>query len=81
VVISDIGMQGEDGFHLIRKIRRLAPTDGGLTPAAALTAYSTPEDRTRTAGAGFNHHLSKPVDLNELVQTLSTLVSNDRAAH
>jgi len=74
ILISDIGMQGEDGFDLIRKVRTLGPNAGGLTPAAALTAYATAEDRRRSEQAGFNKHLCKPVDLNELVTTLSSMV-------
>ena len=62
VLVSDIEMPGVDGYTLIRKVRALAPEQGGKTPAVALTAFSRPEDRIRSLMAGFNIHVSKPVD-------------------
>jgi PAS domain S-box-containing protein len=70
VLLSDIGMPGEDGYALIRKVRALPPERGGRTPAVALTAFARMEDRTRALLAGFQMHVAKPVDLAELVVVL-----------
>jgi len=61
VIVADIGMPGEDGYHFVRQLRALGADRGGLTPAIALTAYSRPEDRRRAIEAGFGDHLPKPV--------------------
>jgi PAS domain S-box-containing protein len=71
LIVSDLGMPGEDGFALIEKVRALSPAQGGNTPAAALTAYAREEDRTRTIAAGFQAHIPKPVD----PATLAALVA------
>ncbi|HEY0462137.1 MAG TPA: ATP-binding protein [Pyrinomonadaceae bacterium] len=72
VLISDIGMPDEDGYALIRKVRQLAPEKGGRIPAIALTGYASLQDRDRALTAGYQEHLSKPVDVDELL----TLVKN-----
>ena len=58
---------GEDGYSVIRQVRALPPERGGKMPALALTAYARPEDRDRSLEAGFNGHITKPVQANELV--------------
>ena len=73
VMVSDIGMAGEDGYRFIRDVRRLAPAQGGMTPAIALTAYARPEDRARAMMAGFQVHVSKPVEPLELVAAVGGL--------
>ncbi len=73
VLVSDIAMPGEDGYSLIRKIRRLPPEAGGLVPAVALTAYAKIEDRVTILAAGFQMYLSKPADPNELVAVVGSL--------
>jgi CheY-like chemotaxis protein len=73
VLVSDIEMPGQDGYTLIRKVRALDPERGGKTPAVALTAFSRPEDRIRSLGAGFNIHVSKPVDPDELTAIIASL--------
>jgi CheY-like chemotaxis protein len=73
VVISDIGMPGKDGYQLIREIRNLPASLGGKIPAIALTAFASSEDRTKAMIAGFQMHLSKPVEPHELVATIGTL--------
>jgi CheY-like chemotaxis protein len=73
VLISDIGVPGEDGYSLIRKIRLRPAELGGKMPAAALTAYARTEDRIRALAAGFQTHLAKPVDPAELVATIAVL--------
>ena len=71
VIVSDIGMPGEDGYELIRRVRMLGR--GVATPAVALTAFSRLEDRTRALLAGYQIHLSKPVDAHELLITVASL--------
>jgi CheY-like chemotaxis protein len=61
VLISDIGMPGEDGHSLIRRVRALPPEAGGRTPAAALTAFARSEDGRRSLAAGFLRHATKPI--------------------
>jgi CheY-like chemotaxis protein len=73
VLMSDIGMPDEDGFSLIRQVRALEPDRGGATPALALTAYARDEDRIRALSAGFQEHLAKPVNAEELVLILGSL--------
>ena len=83
VVISDIGMAEEDGYELIRKLRML-PVQGsllpgsadsplGLIPAIALTGYATIKDRDRALAAGYQLHLAKPVEPEELVIAIRNL--------
>jgi CheY-like chemotaxis protein len=73
VLLSDIGMPGEDGISLIRRVRTLDPARGGLVPAAALTAYTQAGDRARALGAGFQAFLAKPVDPRELAMAVARL--------
>lgn len=73
VLISDLGMPGEDGYALIQKVRSLSAAEGGLTPAAALTAYARKEDRLQVLRAGFQIHLPKPVEPAELVAVVANL--------
>jgi len=61
VLISDIGMPGEDGYDLIRTVRRLEASRGRHIPAIALTAYAAAEDRRRALEAGYEAHVAKPV--------------------
>jgi signal transduction histidine kinase/ActR/RegA family two-component response regulator len=74
VLVSDIEMPGLDGYTLLRQIRALPPDQGGKTPAVALSAYNRPEDRVRSLRAGFNFHVSKPVEPNELTAIVASLV-------
>jgi two-component system, chemotaxis family, CheB/CheR fusion protein len=62
VLISDIGMPGEDGWELIRQVRRLSPAQGGEIPAAALTAYASDKDRRMALELGFQVHIAKPIE-------------------
>ena len=73
LLLSDIGMPGEDGYDLIRKVRALPPDEGGDIPAAAITAFARPDDRRRMLNAGYSIHLPKPVEPAELVAVVSTL--------
>ena len=72
VLVSDIGMPGEDGYTLIRRIRSMTGASA-LVPAIALTAYARIEDRMKAIHAGFQLHLSKPVEPIELVAMVHSL--------
>ncbi|ALF56004.1 ATPase [Nostoc piscinale CENA21] len=74
VLVSDIGMPGEDGYSLIRQLRSQPPEQGGKIPAAALTAYARGEDRMRVIQAGFQLHLPKPIEPAELATVVASLV-------
>ncbi len=74
VIVSDLGMPGEDGYVLIRKLRELeAAASHGKLPAIALTAYARGEDRRRVMLAGFQAHISKPVESGELLALIASL--------
>ncbi len=73
VLIADIGMPGTDGFELILRVRALTDSRERTIPAAALTAYARSEDRVRTLRAGFQVHLAKPIDPEELVAAIADL--------
>jgi CheY-like chemotaxis protein/two-component sensor histidine kinase len=74
VLISDIGMPHEDGYTLIQRVRALPSSQGGCTPAIALTAFARTEDRRRAMLAGYQIHLAKPVNPQELVAQVAGLV-------
>jgi CheY-like chemotaxis protein len=73
VIVSDIGLPGEDGYALIRRLRALEGHGGVSTPAAALTALVRSDDRTRALLAGFQTHIGKPVNPLELVVVVASL--------
>jgi len=73
VLVSDIGMPKMDGFQLIRRVRELEAERGGRIPAVALTAYTRSEDRTRAMLAGFQAHIAKPVEPQELAATIASV--------
>jgi len=73
VLVSDVGMPGEDGLVLVRKVRERPRERGGAVPAASLTAYAGPEDRRRALNAGFNMHVPKPVEPVDLVAVVANL--------
>jgi CheY-like chemotaxis protein/anti-sigma regulatory factor (Ser/Thr protein kinase) len=73
LLISDIGMPGEDGYTFIRKVRALMSGGASRLPAVALTAYAGVEDRTRVLLAGFQSHVPKPVEPMELLAVLASL--------
>ena len=75
VLVLDLGMPGEDGYSLIRRVRALPATAGGATPAISLTAHARSEDRARALAAGFNEHLPKPIDVQRLVQAIRELAT------
>ena len=73
VLVSDIGLPGEDGYDLIRKVRALPELEGGTTPAIALTGYVSVQDRNLALEAGYQDHIPKPVDPNLLLSLLAKL--------
>ncbi len=73
VLVSDLGLPDEDGYDLIRKVRELEPERGGLVPAIALTAYARAEDRKQALEAGFQIHMTKPVESVELAIVIAGL--------
>jgi CheY-like chemotaxis protein len=73
VIVSDIGMPEVDGLEFARRLRKLSPERGGDTPIVALTAYTSAQDRRRSFEAGYDCHLGKPVDMDELVRVLERL--------
>ncbi|HEX8096631.1 MAG TPA: ATP-binding protein, partial [Pyrinomonadaceae bacterium] len=74
LIISDIGMPGEDGYELIRKVRALAARRGERIPAIALTAYAREEDRVRSLAEGFQAHIVKPSEPGELLRAVAALI-------
>jgi len=80
VVLSDIGMPGEDGYDLIRELRAREKDAGVRTPALAVTAFASLQDRERALRAGYDFHLTKPVDPPELVDTVAKLAWRVRVA-
>ena len=73
VLVADIAMPGEDGYSLIRKLRALNRAEIASIPAAALTAFARTEDRQRALRAGFQVHLTKPIDADSLISAVASL--------
>jgi PAS domain S-box-containing protein len=75
VLVSDIGLPGEDGYAFIERVRDMNDQpDVQELPAVALTAFARPEDRTRALAAGFQEHMAKPVRPQQLVETVANLI-------
>jgi CheY-like chemotaxis protein len=68
-IVSDVGMADEDGYSFIRTLRAA----GSRTPAVALTAYASPDDARRALDAGFQRHITKPVEPLVLVRVIASL--------
>ena len=75
ILISDIGMPDFDGYELIRKIRAMHTSNLRNLPAIALTAYARADDRQRALLAGFQMHVSKPVEPRELIAGIASLLN------
>ena len=73
VIVSDIGMPEEDGYSLIRKIRNLNDSQQKQTPAIALTAFTRAKDRMQALSAGYQNHVSKPVEPDELITVIASI--------
>jgi CheY-like chemotaxis protein len=76
-MLVDIAMPVEDGFSFIRRVRACPPDKGGRVPAAALTARVVVSDRLESLRAGFQSHMAKPVDPEELVEVMARLAGRD----
>ncbi len=70
IILADVAMPGQDGYSLMRTIRSLASGEGGHVRAVAVSAYARREDRQRALKAGFNDHICKPVQLDDLYDVL-----------
>jgi CheY-like chemotaxis protein len=79
VLLSDLAMPGKGGYWLIGQVRALPPERGGVTPAAALTAFSGPEHRASVLRAGFQLHVEKPISLDALIEAVTMLALKKRA--
>ncbi|WP_420840295.1 PAS domain-containing protein [Argonema galeatum] len=77
VLLSDIGMPDMDGYMLIQQIRALSPEQGGNVIAIALTAYAGDFNQQQALQAGFQHHLAKPIEPNELIKTIAALIERN----
>ncbi len=75
VLISDIGMAGEDGYALIARIRSRPTHQGGEVPAVALTAYASEADRERTRAAGYDAHVAKPFEPSSIAALVRELAN------
>jgi CheY-like chemotaxis protein len=73
ILLSDIGMPDMDGYELLRAVRTLPSSEGGRTPAIALTAFARSEDRTRAMRAGYQVHIAKPIEPHELLAAVASL--------
>jgi signal transduction histidine kinase len=73
VLVSDIGMPDEDGLQLIRQLRQRGCDGSARVPAVAVTAYARGQDRASALRAGFNAHVSKPIDMHELIAVIASL--------
>jgi CheY-like chemotaxis protein len=78
--ICDIGMPGADGYAIIKKLREAEAKRGENLPAVALTAFTSPQDKRRALEAGFQMHIGKPVEPEELVAVVSSLLAAKKLA-
>jgi CheY-like chemotaxis protein len=79
VLLSDIGMPDVDGYAFMRQVRGMPPERGGGVPAIALTAYASESDGARARAAGFQAHVTKPIDPDALTATVAELVGTSTA--
>ena len=75
VLLSDIGLPGEDGYKLISRVRALPPEAGGNLPAAAITAYARSDDARRALAAGYQRHAPKPIQPTTLAALVAGLAN------
>lgn len=75
LLISDISMADTDGYDLVRKIRELPSAKNKFLPAIAMTAYTSIEDRAAVLSAGFQMHIAKPIDINNVAAQISELLN------
>ena len=75
VLVSDIAMPDEDGYSLLRKVRSLPSERGGQTPAIALTGYASTKDKAETFAAGYQAHVAKPLELEDLITAIEQVIN------
>ncbi|MDB9379256.1 response regulator, partial [Nodularia sphaerocarpa] len=75
LLLSDIGMPQMDGYSLIRQIRKYSPQEGGTIPAIALSAYAGEINQQQALQAGFQQHISKPIEPDELIRAIAILIA------
>jgi CheY-like chemotaxis protein len=73
VLVSDIAMPDQDGYELIQQVRERGPEEGGRIPAIAVTACASAEDRVRALSSGFQMHMAKPIDPDEMIAVVASL--------
>ncbi len=78
VLVCDIGMPDVDGYMLLEQIRALPPGQGGLIPAIALTAYAGDFNQQQALQAGFQQHITKPVELEEVITAILIVLQESR---
>ncbi len=79
IIVSDIDMPGCDGYQLMRMVRSRTFEEGGRTPAIALTGHTRALDQTRAFLAGYQIHLSKPIDAATLLRTINEITRSAKA--
>ncbi|HMC77525.1 MAG TPA: response regulator [Vicinamibacterales bacterium] len=80
VLVSDVGMPGEDGHAFLRRLRAQKVEEGSQIPAVALTAYATAGDSAKAVAAGFDRHVTKPIVPAEIVRVVASLAERRRSA-
>jgi len=80
IIVSDVGMPGEDGYSFMRRVRALETAEVRTVPAIALTAYTRSADRAKALAAGFTTHLGKPINVAELVSVVAQLAGQSVTA-
>jgi CheY-like chemotaxis protein len=78
ILLADLGMSGEDGYSLIRRWRTHEGATNGHVMAIAVTAYASARDKQMALAAGFDRHIAKPVDADELVRVIVALQAIDQ---
>jgi CheY-like chemotaxis protein len=73
VLVSDIAMPDIDGYELIRRVRALPATDGGATPALAVTAHAGKDVPVRALESGYDRYAAKPMDIESFISTVAAL--------
>ena len=75
VAVSDLAMPGEDGYAFADRVRAAKSEATRRVPLVAMTAYARAEDRRRVLAAGFDRHVAKPIEPEELVETLAAVIA------
>jgi signal transduction histidine kinase/DNA-binding response OmpR family regulator len=80
LLVSDLAMPNEDGFALLKKVRNLKSKRARQIPAVALSAYASDEDRALSLAKGFQMHLTKPIEPDNLVTSIAAAAGRDMVA-